>query len=263
MPRAIRTFILERLENRDNNEQHDIVKLLAEDQITIEHIMPQTLSDKWKAALGDDWEHIHEQYLHTMANLTLTGYNSQYSNLPFVEKRDMEKGFNDSAFRLNNDVKTCDKWTEDELIQRQGTLFNVALRLWPMPTTSFKPVERELETASLDDEDFEFTGKKLQAYSYKGIRYPVSTWKDMLINVCMLVLLEHRATFEWMSANEKCHIAKEDADWRTEITDNFYVWTANSTITKIGILRSIFDECGVSGSELVFEFRSESDESEN
>ena len=183
--------------------------------------------------------------------------------LPFVEKRDMEKGFNDSAFRLNNDVKTCDKWTEDELIQRQGTLFNVALRLWPMPTTSFKPVERELETASLDDEDFEFTGKKLQAYSYKGIRYPVSTWKDMLINVCMLVLLEHRATFEWMSANEKCHIAKEDADWRTEITDNFYVWTANSTITKIGILRSIFDECGVSGSELVFEFRPESQESDD
>ena len=262
MPRAIRTFILERLENRDNNEQHDIVKLLTEDQITIEHIMPQTLSDKWKAALGDDWERIHEQYLHTMANLTLTGYNSQYSNLPFVEKRDMEKGFNDSAFRLNNDVKTCDKWTEDELIQRQGTLFNVALKLWPMPSTSFRPVEKELETASLDDEDFEFTGKKLQAYSYRGIRYPVSTWKDMLINVCMLVLLEHRATFEWMSANEKCHIAKENADWRTEITDNFYVWTANSTITKIGILRSIFDECGVSGSELVFEFRSESEETE-
>lgn len=262
MPRPMRTFIIERMENRDSKEQHDIVKLLSEDKITIEHIMPQTLSEKWKVALGDDWERIHEQYLHTMANLTLTGYNSQYSNLPFVEKRDMEKGFNDSAFRLNNDVKTCDKWTEDELIQRQGTLFNVALKLWPMPSTSFKPVERELETASLDDEDFEFTGKKLQAYSYRGIRYPVSTWKDMLINVCMLVLLEHRATFEWMSANEKCHIAKEDADWRTEITDSFYVWTANSTIIKISILRSIFDECNISGSELVFEFRSESEETE-
>lgn len=98
MPVNARMFILERMENQDNNERHDVVKELTEKNITIEHIMPQTLSDKWKATLGEDWERIHEQYLHTMANLTLTGYNSQYSNLTFIEKRDMEKGFKDSAF---------------------------------------------------------------------------------------------------------------------------------------------------------------------
>ena len=87
MPVNSRMFILERMENQDNNERHDVVKELTEKNITIEHIMPQTLSSKWKATLGDDWERIHEQYLHTMANLTLTGYNSQYSNLTFIEKR--------------------------------------------------------------------------------------------------------------------------------------------------------------------------------
>ena len=197
MPVNTRMFILERLENRDSKERHDVVKSLSEKEITIEHIMPQTLSEKWKQALGQDWERIHQQYLHTMANLTLTGYNSQYSNLTFAEKRDMEKGFNDSAFRLNNFVKSCTKWTEDEMKQRQSELLNVFMQLWPMPTTSFVPVHAEAESASLDDEDFEFTGKKLQAYVYRGVKYNVATWKEMLIQLCGHVLLEKRSTLEW------------------------------------------------------------------
>ena len=111
IPANARMFILERLENRDNNERHDVVKGLSEKKISIEHIMPQTLSDQWKNDLGPEWERIHQTYLHTMANLTLTAYNSQYSNLTFLEKRDMEKGFKESAFRLNNYLKSCDKWT--------------------------------------------------------------------------------------------------------------------------------------------------------
>lgn len=210
-------FILERMENRDNNERHDVVKELTEKNITIEHIMPQTLSDKWKAALGDEWERIHQQYLHTMANLTLTGYNSQYSNLSFLEKRNMEKGFKDSAFRLNNYVKTCGQWTETELKQRQQDLLGVFLRLWPMPSTNFEPARREQETASLDDDDFEFTGKKLQAYILNGVRYTVNTWKEMLFGVCGHVLLEKRSTMEWMCANEKYGFSCTPESWRKNL----------------------------------------------
>lgn len=75
IPANARMFILERLENRDNNERHDVVKGLSEKKISIEHIMPQTLSDQWKKDLGPEWERIHQTYLHTMANLTLTAYN--------------------------------------------------------------------------------------------------------------------------------------------------------------------------------------------
>lgn len=164
IPANARMFILERLENRDNNERHDVVKGLSEKKTSIEHIMPQTLSDQWKKDLGPEWERIHQTYLHTMANLTLTAYNSQYSNLTFLEKRDMEKGFKESAFRLNNYLKSCDKWTEDELKERQKELLDVFMKLWPMPSTTFKPTKQEAESASLEDDDFEFTGKKLQAY---------------------------------------------------------------------------------------------------
>ncbi len=257
MPVNQRMFILERMENRDNNERHDVVKELTEKNITIEHIMPQTLSDEWKAALGDEWERIHQQYLHTMANLTLTGYNSQYSNLTFAKKRDMEKGFKDSAFRLNNYVKSCEQWTEMELKQRQQELLQIFMNLWPMPTTCFEVTKQEAESASLDDEDFEFTGKKLQAYILHGVRYTVNTWKEMLVQVCGHILLEKRSTLEWLCANEKCGFYTMPESWRRELAPNMYVWTDNSTATKISILNGMFAECNIPTSELVFEFRSD------
>lgn len=262
MPTNQRMFILERMENRDNNERHDVVKELTDKNITIEHIMPQTLSEKWKKALGDEWERIHQQYLHTMANLTLTGYNSQYSNLTFVEKRDMEKGFKDSALRLNNDVKSCEQWTETELKQRQQNLLDVFFHLWPMPTTNFEITKQEAESASLDDEDSDlFTGKKLQAYILYGVRNVVNTWKEMLVQVCKHILLEKRSTIEWLCANENTRgFYTQPESWRRELAPNMYVWTDNSTTTKISILKTLFTECNIPFSELVFEFRSDRDE---
>ena len=256
MPANARMFILERMENQDNNERHDVVKELTDKNITIEHIMPQTLSDKWKTALGEDWERIQEQYLHTMANLTLTAYNSQYSNLTFIEKRDMDKGFKDSAFRLNNSLKSCEQWTEKELEARQKELQTVFMRLWPMPTTTFKPLKREAESISLDDEDYEFTGKKLQAYILHGVRYAVNTWKEMLVLVCGHILMEKRSTIEWLCANENHGFSHTPETWRKELAPNMYVWTENNTYTKINILRGMLNECNIPLSELVFEFRS-------
>ena len=104
-----------------------------------------------------------------MANLTLTGYNSQYSNLTFIEKRDMEKGFKDSAFRLNNSVKSYNQWTETESKARQKELQNVFMRLWPMPTTSFEPLRREAESASLDDGNYEFTDNKRSSVQFNEL----------------------------------------------------------------------------------------------
>lgn len=257
MPPKQRMFILERLENRDNNERHDVARELAEKNITIEHIMPQTLSDKWKMALGDEWERIHQQYLHTMANLTLTGYNSQYGNLTFLEKRDMEKGFKDSAYRLNNYVKTCEQWTEAELKHRQQDLLDVVMRLWPMPTTNFEVPKQEAEAASLDDEDFEFTGKKLQAYILHGVRYTVNSWKDMLIQVCGHMLREKRPTMEWLCANGKNYFYAISESGRYEFAPNMYVFTDCNTSLKLYILKCLFAECNMSPSELQFVLRSD------
>ena len=72
--------------------------------------MPQNdnLSAKWREDLGPDWQRVHETRLHTLGNLTLTGYNSEYSDRPFVEKRDMKGGFKESPLRLNEGLATID-----------------------------------------------------------------------------------------------------------------------------------------------------------
>lgn len=264
MPAPLRMFIIERLENQDNNERHDVVKLLSEKNISIEHIMPQTLSDEWKESLGKKWETIHQQYLHTMANLTLTGYNSQYSNLPFLKKRDMDKGFKDSAFRLNNDVKQFSKWTEKEILQRQRTLTSIFMKLWPMPKTNFEPIKKDVETASMDEEDYEFKGKKIQAYVFRGVRYTVNTWKEMLLQMCAHVWLENRPTIEWLCANEKSSFSNKPEVWYKEFSPGLFVWADNSTYSKINVLHGLFDECNIPYSELSFEFRpDEGDDNED
>ena len=143
------------------------------------------------------------------------------------------------------------------LIAHQKELQDVFMRLWPMPTTTFEPLRREAESASLDDEDYEFTGKKLQAYILHGVRYTVNTWKEMLIQVCGHILLEKRSTIEWLCANEKCSFSATPEEWRRELAPGLYVWTDNSTAIKINILHGMFEECNIPASELVFEFRSD------
>lgn len=127
-----RTYLLRRLENQDRKEKVSI------DEYTIEHIMPQNtnLSADWKAELGSEWERIQKTYLHTLGNLTLTGYNSEYSDRPFSEKRDMDGGFAESPLKLNKEVGKKEKWTEEEILNRAEILSNKASNVWTAPIVS-------------------------------------------------------------------------------------------------------------------------------
>ena len=79
----------------------------------------------------------------------------------------------------------------------------------------------------------------------------------MLIQVCGHILIEKRSTIEWLCANEKCGFSTTQDDGRRELALGLYVWTDNSTASKISILRGMFEECNIPTSELIFEFRSE------
>lgn len=106
---------------------------------TIEHIMPQTLSDEWKADLGEDWERVYETYLHTLGNLTLTGYNSEYGNKRFADKlscRDQSGnpiGYLHSPIHLSTSVVSCSQWGEAEIIARTNFLAKKICEIWPYP----------------------------------------------------------------------------------------------------------------------------------
>lgn len=85
-------YILERLENYGTAEDKDVYSHCDDGTYSIEHIMPQHLTPAWVKTLGDDYEQIHETWLHRIANLTLTAYNSKYSNSSFEEKKTMKNG---------------------------------------------------------------------------------------------------------------------------------------------------------------------------
>ncbi|MEE2878743.1 MAG: DUF262 domain-containing protein [Pseudomonadota bacterium] len=125
-----RSYWLRRFENHGRKERVPV------DEYTIEHIMPQNeaLSAAWKEELGPVWERVHLDYLHTLGNLTLTGYNSEYSDRPFKEKRDMNGGFKFSPLKLNEGLGTVEVWTEEAIKTRALKLASLAPAVWPAAT---------------------------------------------------------------------------------------------------------------------------------
>lgn len=102
--------------------------------------MPQHLNQSWKNDLGPDWENVHLQYLNTIGNLTLTCYNTKYSNRAFKEKQTMAKGFKDSHFvNLNRLPATATKWDQAEIVARTNELIQCALQIWAYPRIDYTP----------------------------------------------------------------------------------------------------------------------------
>lgn len=129
----VRKYLLSKLENHGEKE------LVQIDSCTIEHIMPQNsqLSAAWQAELGPNWKEIQARYLHTIGNLTLTGYNSELGDRPFSEKRDMLKeGFANSPIRLSRNLARLEHWNEQEMKKRAQELADQAVKAWAMPTLS-------------------------------------------------------------------------------------------------------------------------------
>jgi uncharacterized protein with ParB-like and HNH nuclease domain/predicted transport protein len=127
-----RNYLLRKLENHGRKEWVDV------ESYTIEHVMPQNpnLSAEWQADLGPNWQEVQAKYLHTVGNLTLTGYNSELSDRPFVEKRNMPGGFADSPIRLNRGLANLERWDEREIQRRAEELAKQAVEVWPYPAIS-------------------------------------------------------------------------------------------------------------------------------
>ncbi|BAW65901.1 DUF262 and DUF1524 domain-containing protein [Helicobacter pylori] len=129
-------YFFERLENFDTKEPVNTKGL------TIEHIMPKTLTEEWERDLGENFQAIHDKYLHTIGNLTRTGYNPEYSNKSFQEKQSMEKGFKDSPLRLNQGLRDLKSFGEEEIKKRANDLADWALKIWTYPNLDAETLEK-------------------------------------------------------------------------------------------------------------------------
>lgn len=145
-----RKLILQWLEESfENKEPVDLSNL------TIEHVMPRTLTPTWRSDLsmeltaGESVEEVHEALLHTLGNLTLTGYNSELSNSPFAVK---QVQLAESGLRMNQSIAKQQAWGRPAILQRAEELAQRIARIWPAPSevveaTPFAPAWTLMEQA--------------------------------------------------------------------------------------------------------------------
>ncbi|MFM7469320.1 MAG: HNH endonuclease family protein [Vampirovibrionales bacterium] len=169
-------YLLAKLETYGKKEYVDT------ESLTIEHIMPQKLSSQWRLELGSDYERIHNTYLNTLGNLTLTGHNSKYSNKPFQEKCYMQDGFKQSPVWLNHSVRDCEVWNQASILNRAKLLSEKALGVWkglpPYLTESVSDDEIH-SYFTLSSEPCSVTNKQPHEVVLFNIKYPAKNWKEL------------------------------------------------------------------------------------
>lgn len=267
MRQGYRSYFFDVMERGDSKDVVDIARYITDGDLTIEHIMPQKLSNQWRAELGADAEEIHSTWVNRAANLTITGYNSEYSNHSFEKKLTMEGGFQDSPYFLNAYVKQQTTWGVQQLEERSEILASRALELWPYPTTDFEPPKLVLPMEPMGLET-SFKGEEIAAVELEGAKTAVNSWRDMLVTV-FRVLLELDRDGVLATASESpllmdenvAELAANWGEWR-QVDPALVVYIANDTNTKVALLRKVCEKIGYDPYEISFYLRPSSEELE-
>ena len=265
-----KVYILERFENYGTIEDKDVYRHCDDGEYSIEHIMPQHLTPSWIKALGSDYEQIHETWLHRIANLTLTGYNSKYSNSDFLDKRDMRNGFNESGLRLNFWVSQQEKWTLVELEQRNALLMGKAMEIWAMPSTTFKPAEKQLDSYTLED-DVDLSGRAIQRFGFKNTEQPVDSWITMMEQMLKILHAEDKSVLTKLAYSTdndndlSQYVSNDPKKLRVplEIDQGIFMERNTSTSTKISLLRKFFKAYGQDPEDLVFYLKNQNEKKDD
>lgn len=263
---ALCRFLLLDIENGDGKE------ILQAENLTIEHIMPQTLSA--------DWSHIrpeeHEEYLHTLGNLSVTGYNSELSNKSFAEKRDIIRE-NSKAVILNSDVLDKESWNGADIQARAKRLAGIVLARYKIERILDDSIEFEyIETLTLDNYD-EVTGKKLVSFELFGETYRQNKYALMLLDVIKLLdkkspgklqtLAENNYSFN-STKRKHVHLNLDGSGmrWPWKVTDGIYLEANLSAWSCIRFIENLLAEFGFEKDQFSFnivaEEPSETDEDE-
>ena len=259
-----KAYLFERFENFGTIETKDVYKHLDNNEYTIEHIMPQHLTPAWTEALGPNYAEIHETWLHRLANLTLTGYNPNLSNNTFIEKRDAEVGgYKVSGLRMTQKIATKSSWGLPELEERSKEMVEYAQKIWSYPSTTFQPAEKEYDSCTLDDENYDLTGREIVKYSYQNIEQPVASWADMMEHVVKFLHQKDKSVLTGIAYNESSSTdlahyvstSEESLRYAMKVDDGIYFEKNTSTALKISILRRLAALYKVDPMDLVFFLR--------
>jgi len=188
-------YTLRMLENYLNQKE----KIDMTQQITIEHIMPQTLTKEWKEDLGLDSKRIHTEWLHTIGNLTLTGNNSGLGNLRFQDKR--SRYYLSSNIALSRELaKAAREWNEKTIRKRAEKLADMALEIWPLPPKyDFELGSEEInyfKSYDILDNNINIVKELPSSYSFCGHEKPVESWREMFVDLLTNLYHHNDAIFK-------------------------------------------------------------------
>ena len=181
------------------------------ENLTIEHIMPQTLSVWWQNHLGVNWEDTHDLYLHTLGNLTLTGYNSELSNDDFDNKKQL---LNESHLDLNKYFVDKAKWTKEEIESRAEGMSKLALQIWPyFGQENSSPTDLQ-----------EVTGTNPIKVKILGQNFNVGSWRDVLEQTLNTVADLEPEKFDILAHNFPRYIGKDKSKFRAirQLQNNYF-----------------------------------------
>ncbi len=231
-------FILESIEI--SFDHHEIVPF---DSLTIEHIMPQTLTEWWIEQLGENWHLDHELCLHTLGNLTLTAYNSELSNDPFPNKKIR---FMESHIDLNKYFTNIDNWNRDAIEERSNKLADQVIKIWPYFGTN--------NTIILPAE--EVTGKTPRSLTFLGRTNTVASWRDVLTYTMNILGELDPDSIKRLSKEYPHLIGKDSNRFRhiRELNNGYYVEVNLSAKDIYRFCNQIIETIGLSSLDWVLEF---------
>ena len=190
----IRSYWLRKLET------HGCKEPISVNELTIEHILPQNedLSRDWRKDLGPGWERVQESLLHTLGNLTLTGYNSEYGDRSFVKKRDMKGGFKQSPLRLNEGLGELEHWDAEAIQKRADKLAERAIEVWQAPCladTTLSAYRKEAAKSSVSSlEHYHYLSKSPQIRRiFDALRVEVLALDTCVYEELMQVMIAYKA----------------------------------------------------------------------
>jgi hypothetical protein len=206
--RVVKTkLILETIESSFNHKEP-----VSFENLTVEHVMPQTLSEWWQEHLGEDWDEIHELYLHTIGNLTLTAYNTELSNDDFYTKK---KTLNESHLDLNKYFSDIPKWTRTEIEERAEALAKKAVEIW-----SYFGQENSTPT-----DIQEVTGTTPVGLKILGQHFEVKSWRDVMEKTLNVIADLEPEKFEIIAHNFPRYVGKDKNKFRAirQLENDYFI----------------------------------------
>ena len=243
-----RLYLFCTLEESLNKEAVGVKEKIENGVLSIEHVMPQTLTEEWRKELGPEFtQEDFDKWVHNIGNLTLTAYNSEYSNRKFADKRDgvpslpEMKGFKDSCVAMNKFISQCEHWTKVEMDERCKEIAVQATKLWPYPTTDFQPLVIEDDFIPIDA-DYKFKGRAIKSYTFNGATVTVESWADAFTRIGR-TLYEMDASILHHLAHDKSepYYSNVPQNGYNKIAEGVHLCVACDTYNKLRQLHRLLD----------------------